>query len=310
MKRPKTLCLLLLVVALVAGCSAGLRLGYNQAEALTNWMVSDYVDFDPQQRDLFSQKFRALHAWHRREQLPEYSRLLRETRKRAEDGLSRDDAVWVMERSRSQVDALIRQAATDAADVLVTLTPDQVAALEQSFVRANRKVMRDWGVGRPAEEQRRSRAERQIAQIERLTGRLSREQTERVIAMSDTLPLTTDQRFADRQRRQRELIKTLQAGRSRSELAAWLREWGPNWERGRDDAYARAARAATEQRAQMFADIDRTLTPAQRSTALGRLQGYIDDVVALSGVPASVSEVRPELRLEPQSEAQPRRASN
>ena len=310
MKRPATLCLLLLAVALLAGCSAGLRVGYNQAELLTNWMVSDYVDFDAQQRDLFSQKFRALHAWHRREQLPEYSRLLRETRTRAEDGLSRDDAVWVMERSRSQVDTLIRQGATDAADVLMTLTPQQVAALEQSFVRANRKVMRDWGVGRPAEEQKRSRAERQIAQIERLTGRLSREQAERVIAMSDALPLTTDQRFADRQRRQRELIKTLQAGRSRSELAAWLREWGPNWERGRDDAYARAARAATEQRAQMFADIDRTLTPAQRSTALGRLQGYIDDVVALSGAPASVSEVRPDRWPEPQPAPRSHRASN
>ncbi|MBC7780690.1 MAG: hypothetical protein H7125_11380 [Proteobacteria bacterium] len=264
-----------------------MRLGYNQAETLVNWMVSDYVDFDPQQRDLFGQKFRALHAWHRRDQLPEYVRLLRETRSRAEDGLSREDVMWVMARGRGRLDAMVQQGADDAAEVLSTLTAAQVKELDASFIRANRKFMRDWAVGRPAAEQQRVRAERTITQVERFTGRLSREQNERVVALSNALPLTTDQRFAERQRRQRELTAALQSGRSRDELAGWFRQWAPNWERGRDEAYARTAKIALEQRTQMYVEIDQMLTPAQRRVALDRLQGYIDDFVALIGSDAA-----------------------
>ncbi len=286
--RGRTAWMLLAVLALVVmtGCSSGVRIGYNQAETLVNWTLSDYVEFEPHQRDLFGQKFRALHDWHRREQLPEYARLLRETRARVEDGLSREDVDWVIARSRGRLEALVEQGAGDAADLMLSLTPEQVKGLERSFVRANQKTARAWGVGLPVAEQQKKRAERLVAQVERLTGRLSREQAERVAEMANALPLTTEQRFAERQRRQRELIAALQSGRSRAELAAWFRQWAPNWERGRDPATARTAQAAAEQRAQVFADIDRLLTPAQRRQAMDRLQAFSEDFIALSGTGA------------------------
>jgi hypothetical protein len=281
--------MLLAVLALLVmtGCSSGIRLGYNQAETLVNWTLSDYVEFEPHQRDLFGQKFRALHDWHRREQLPEYARLLRETRTRVENGLSREDIDWIIARSRGRIDALVEQGAGDAADLMLSLTPEQVKSLERSFVRANQKTARAWGVGLPAAEQQKKRTERLVAQVERFTGKLSREQVERVAEMANTLPLNTEQRFAERQRRQRELLAALQSGRNRAEMATWFRQWAPNWERGRDPASARAAQAAAEQRAQVFADIDRLLTPAQRRQAMDRLQAFSDDFIALSGTGAS-----------------------
>lgn len=275
-----------LALLILAGCSSGIRLGYNQAETLVNWTVSDYVDFEPHQRDLFGQRFRALHEWHRREQLPEYVGLLHETRARIEDGLSRQDIEWVIARARSRLATVVEHGAGDAADLLMSLTPEQVRGLERSFVRANRKTARTWGVGLPVAEQQKKRAERLIAQVERFTGKLSREQTEQAAAMVNALPLNTDQRFAERQRRQRELIAALQSGRSRTEMAMWFRQWAPNWELGRDPATARSAQAAAEQRAQVYADIDRLLTPAQRRQAMDRLQGYADDLLALSGTAA------------------------
>jgi hypothetical protein len=280
---PSRLLVALLGLLVLAGCSSGIRLGYNQAEALVNWTVSDYIDFEPHQRDLFGQRFRALHDWHRREQLPEYARLLRETRMRVEDGLSRDDIEWVITRARNRLETVVEYGAGDAADLLMSLTPEQVRGLERSFARANRKTARAWGVGLPVAEQQKKRAERLIAQVERFTGRLSREQAEQAAAMVNALPLNTEQRFAERQRRQRELIAALQSGRSRTEMAAWFRQWAPNWELGRDPATARSAQAAAEQRAQVYADIDRLLTPAQRRQAMDRLQGYADDFAALSG---------------------------
>jgi hypothetical protein len=281
--------LLVAVMALLvlAGCSSGVRVGYNQAELLVNWTLSDYVDFEPHQRDLFGQKFRALHDWHRREQLPEYARLLRETRTRVENGLSRADVEWIIARSRGRLEALVEQGAGDAADLMLSLTPEQVKGLERSFVRANQKTARAWGVGQPAAEQQKKRAERLVAQVERFTGKLSREQAERVAEMANAMPLNTEQRFAERQRRQRELIAALQSGRNRAEMAAWFREWAPNWERGRDPATARSAQAAAEQRAQVLADIDRLLTPAQRRQAMDRLQAFSEDFIALSGTGAS-----------------------
>lgn len=277
------LLLLVLAALLAAGCSSGVRIGYNQAEMLVGWTLSDYVDFEPHQRDLFAQKFRSLHDWHRREQLPEYARLVREVRSRVEDGLTREDIDWIVARSRGRLDALVERGAGDAADLLLSLTPEQVKDLERAFARANQKLAQSWGVGRPAAEQQKKRAERLVAQVERFTGRLSREQVERVAELSNAQPLNIEQRFAERQRRQRELIAALQSGRSRTEMAAWFRQWAPNWERGRDPQVARAAQAAAEQRAQMFADIDRLLTPAQRRTAMERLNGYAEDFLALSG---------------------------
>ena len=281
--------MLLAVLALLVmtGCSSGIRLGYNQAETLVNWTLSDYVEFEPHQRDLFGQKFRALHDWHRREQLPEYARLLREARTRVENGLSREDIDWIIAHSRGRLEDLVEQGAGDAADLMLSLTPEQVKELERAFVRANQKTARAWGVGRPVAEQQKKRADRLVAQVERFTGRLSREQAERVAEMANTLPLNTEQRFAERQRRQRELLAALQSGRSRAEMAAWFRQWAPNWERGRDPAAARSAKAAAEQRSQVFADIDRLLTPAQRRQAMDRLQAFSEDFIALSGTGAS-----------------------
>jgi hypothetical protein len=280
---PRWLALIALTALVVlSGCSAGIRMGYNQAEFLVNWTVTGYVDFEPHQRDLFSQRFRALHAWHRREQLPEYASLVRETRNRAQDGLSAQDVDWVIGSARSRLDALVQRGAGDAAELMVTLTAEQISELERSFAQANRKFVRDWAVNRPLAEQQRARAERLVAQVERFTGRLTTEQTERVNQLSHALPMTTDQRFADRQRRQRELIAALRSGMTREQMTDWFRQWASNWERGREPTYAKLARQAAEQRSQIYADIDRLLTPAQRRTALERLQGYADDFTALA----------------------------
>jgi hypothetical protein len=278
--------LAVLALLLATGCSSGVRIGYNQAETLVGWTLSDYVEFEPHQRDLFGQKFRALHDWHRREQLPEYARLLREARDRVEDGLTREDIDWMIARGRGRLEALVEQGAGDAAEVMLSLTPEQVKGLEKAFARANQKLARSWGVGRPPAEQQKKRAERLVTQVERFAGKLSREQVERVVELSNAQPLNIEQRFAERQRRQRELLSALQSGRSRAETAAWLRQWAPNWERGRDPQTARSAQAAAEQRTQMLADIDRLLTPAQRRTTMERLQAYAEDLVALSGTAA------------------------
>lgn len=275
----------LLALLLAAGCSSGLRLGYNQAEILVNWSLSDYVDLEPHQRDLFGRRFREMHDWHRREQLPEYARLAREARIRVEDGLTRADVDWIIAHSRGRLEALIEHGAGDTADLMLSLTPEQVKGLERAFARANRKLAQSWGIGRPVAEQQKLRAERLVGQVERLTGKLGRDQLERVTELSDALPLTNDQRFAERQRRQRELIAALQSGRSRAEMAAWFRQWAPNWERSRD-----------QQRTQLFADIDRLLTPAQRRNAMDRLQAYADDFTALSAAATPQRQPQPQQR--------------
>lgn len=282
MSRRALAALLLAAALALAGCSSGLRLGYNQAEWLADWAVSGYVELDARQRELFSQRFRQLHAWHRADQLPGYGALLRETRARVEAGLSAEDVLWITERVRGAAQAMATRSADDLAELLASLTPAQLAELERGFAQSNRKVARDWGAGRPVAEQRRLRADRLIAQVERFAGRLSGDQAERVRALVDPLPLTTEQRIAERERRQRELLAALRSGRSVPELAAWLRDWLPHWERGRDPQYARLADRIAQQRAQILSEVDRLLTPAQRRTAAERLQGYAEDMLALS----------------------------
>ena len=85
--RPAVLMLCVLALLLTGGCSL-VRLGYSQLDTIAGWMAHDYFDLEATQREAFRQRFERLHAWHRREQLPEYAQFLSETRSRAQRGAS------------------------------------------------------------------------------------------------------------------------------------------------------------------------------------------------------------------------------
>src|SRR5688572_29464211 len=90
------------LAALLVSCTFT-KFAYNQADTVAAWMIDDYFDLTGDQKHDFQRRFDRFYAWHRHEQLPDYSQFMRTARTRMQDGTSREDILWFIEGMRSRV---------------------------------------------------------------------------------------------------------------------------------------------------------------------------------------------------------------
>lgn len=280
--RPAVLALCILALLLTTGCSL-VRLGYGQLDTIAGWMAHEYFDLDPAQRETFARRFERLHAWHRREQLPDYAQFLGDTRTRAQRGISAADMLWLIDGMKSRYAVIAARAAPDAADLLAGLTAAQIEHLRKEFDDMNRKFLRENRTRESVAARRQHQQRTTLKQIREWTGSLNDAQEARISTLLQQVPLTDELRHEDRLRRQREFLALLD-GRSgdRAAFTQRLRDWLVNWERNRPPELARAFEESWLRRAEFYAAVDRLLTPEQRAHLLQRLQLYIDDCRQLS----------------------------
>lgn len=270
-----------LAALLLPGCSA-IRLGYGQADTIAAWRADEYFDFDARQKQEFFARFERLHEWHRYEQLPEYVSFLNATRNRLQGSPGREDVFWFIEGLKARYRLIASRAAGDAADILATLAPAQLDALQRQLDKDNRKFIRKYQLEDSIEDQKEARANRDLKQITDWVGSLTHAQEQKITAMLDGLPLIDSLRLEDRRRRQREFLQLLELRGNKSEFTARLRHWLLDWEQGRSPQYDRLLARWWEQRVAFFVEVYRLLTPAQRAIGLHRLQNYIEDFQSLS----------------------------
>jgi hypothetical protein len=264
------------LVALATGCSA-LGFAYNNADTWLRWKAAGYLDLEAAQAREFDARVEAFFVWHRAEALPQYARLVEEAVARLERGASREDLGWGYDAIREHSRAGLRRAGAELGDFLDRLTPAQIAHLEQRFAGDNRKYAERWLAGTLAERRER-RTGRLVEVLEDWVGDLNEAQRERLRYYSEHAPLNAEGRDRDRRRRQAELVAMLRA----QESAGRVGDWAADWERGRDAAFAAENRAAAERLLAMLADLERSLTPAQRAHAVRRLRGYASDFQVLA----------------------------
>lgn len=275
--------LLCMACLLLAGGCSTVRIAYNNLDAVAAWMAHDYFDLDAAQRDEFARRFAQLHAWHRREELPEYIRFLKTIRQRTARGLRADDVLWVVDGLKQHYARIAAHSAADAAALLRTLTPAQIASFRLQLDKSNRKF-RETHRSDDGEAARRKALERRaLEQLHDWVGSLTDAQEKQVIGLLQ-VPLVDELRHRDRLRRQREFFTLLELRHGdHAEFTRRVRDWLVNWESGRNVADARLVDAAWQARAGYYAAVDRLLTTEQRRHLLHRLQDYIDDLSALSG---------------------------
>ncbi|MDP2241744.1 MAG: DUF6279 family lipoprotein [Burkholderiales bacterium] len=273
--------LLAFLLATLTGCSM-IRLGYSQADTIAAWKADEYFDFDSRQKDEFFSRFERLYDWHRYEQLPEYAAFIGAVKTRLHSGLRREDVLWFLEGLKTRYRLIASRGANDAAEILATLTPAQLDALQRQWVKVNRKFIREYKLEDTPREQQRAQAKRMLSRIEDWTGSLSHEQEQKITALCDKLPLTDHLRHEDRLRRQREFLRLLELRGNPGEFTPRLRHWLLNWEEGRAPEYERLYAPWLEQRVQFMVDVYSLLTPTQRAHVQHRLQNYIEDFKKLS----------------------------
>lgn len=282
--HPAFLRLLLCVACLLlaGGCST-VRIAYNNLDAVAAWMAHDYFDLDAAQRDEFARRFEQLHTWHRREELPEYIRFLKTIQQRTARGLRADDVLWVVDGLKQRYARIAAHSAADAAALLRTLTPAQVASFRLQLDKSNRKFRKTHRSDDGEAARRKALERRALEQLHDWVGSLTDAQEKQVIGLLQ-VPLVDELRHRDRLRRQREFFTLLELRHGdRAEFTRRVRDWLVNWESGRNVADARLVDAAWQARAGYYAAVDRLLTTEQRRHLLHRLQDYIDDLSALSG---------------------------
>ena len=276
------LALCALTLLLTTGCSL-VRLGYGQIDTIAGWFAHDYFDLEPAQREAFARRFDRLHAWHRREQLPEYAQFLTETRTRAQRGINAADMTWLIDGMKKRYAVIATQAAPDAAELLAGLSAAQIEHLRKELDDMNRKFLRENRTRESVTARRQHQLRNTLKQIREWTGSLNDAQEARITVLLLQVPLTDELRHEDRLRRQREFLTLLETrSGDRTAFTQRLRDWLLNWERSRPPELARAFDESWQRRAEFYAAVDRMLTPEQRSHVLQRLQVFIDDFRQLS----------------------------
>jgi hypothetical protein len=275
---------LALMLALLGGCSA-VRLAYNQAPELAYWWLDAYFDFSdaqtPKVRDGLADWF----AWHRRTQLPDYAALL----VRAQTDVQADQTpervcVWWSD-LRERLDTAVERGIPAAADLMLSLSPAQIAHIERRYAKSNSDFRDEY---LDADPQRRLDAsvKRTVERAELLYGRLDDAQRERVAKAVAESPFDPQLWMSERERRQQDALQMLRrlvaerAGRDQAQAA--LRAYVQRVARSPRENYRRYMQRLEPFNCSFAAGLHNSTSPTQRQAAVAKLKGWEADLRALT----------------------------
>jgi hypothetical protein len=268
--------LALFALLALAACSST-QLVYDNGATLMRWRATSYLDVHGAQAKDLERRIERFLAWHRATALPQYARLAESSARRVERGLTRADLEWGYDAFRTQLEESLRVAAREIAPLMDSLTPEQIAHLEQRIAEDNREYAEDNLDGDEA-ARRRQRMERNVTRLEEWVGPLSAAQRAAVRRYSETAPLTGALRASDRVRRQAALLEIVRAHAAQRRLAVWA----AGWDQERAPAYAAASRGQREAYYDMLLAIDRGLSPEQRASAAARFRRFAEEFQLLA----------------------------
>ena len=273
---------LLAISALVLASCSATRLAYDNADTVLRFMASSYLDLDAAQSDDLTPRIVRFHQWHRSSELPAYAALLRSAGERAAKGITAEDVAWGLANVRLRYRRFAAKAAEDAAPVLATLAPPQLAALERKFAENNEKYAKEF-LSSDDRERRRKQLKRMLERFRDFAGELTPDQEARIGRFALAHERHVALRFEDRQRWQRDFVAALKAERKPEELGRRLAEMFDKPELRRSEEFIREDRRWDEDLGQLIVDLDRSLSARQRAQVVRRLSDYAEDFAVLAG---------------------------
>lgn len=273
------------VTMLLFACSAA-RVGYNNGEFVSYWWLDSYVDFESDQKPWVKQHIDDLFAWHRKTQLRDYVQFVSRIQRRDLSTVTKADLLADYSEGRTRMLRIVDHAAPELADLALSLTPAQIANIEQKFTRNNDKFRKEYLSGDTAERQK-FRYKKMMKQAEYWFGNFNRDQEARLRALSDARPLNNELLLAERMQRQHELIALLQQIHAekpaRDEAAAMIRKYiVQTVDRFGDRERQSFADASNQANAALVAEMMHMATPEQRKHFVNTLQDWISDFNRLS----------------------------
>lgn len=256
-----------------------MKLGYQQGDKLAYWWVDRYVDVSDDQEPPTKEAIARFFSWHRRAQLPEIEKVL--TRVKGEVAGPVDAAM--IRQVQQDTNRLGRQAfdnaVPDMADLMLTLTPDQIKRMEAKFAESNAKYRKEFLKSDP-DARTDARFDKIMGYAKLVYGSFSDAQQKDIRSAMGPYMQGADARYAERVKRQQEWVAIAREVSTshppKPQVEDMLRKYADHWQRP----------SAGEQRS-TSAGVDLTVkianltTPDQKAHAVKRFDGWIDDTRSL-----------------------------
>ena len=275
---------------LLSGCGMALRLGYNQGTSLAFRWLDGYAEFDDAQSLRVRGALEDWFAWHRRTQLPDYVELMARARAELPGPATAERMCSWSNELRARFDTAIDRAVPAMAEILPTLSAQQIASIEKRNASRN-EAYRDDFLHRDPHKRRNAAIKREIERAEDFYGRLDDVQRAFVATAMAESPWDGDLAYAERLRRQADLVSTARKlGAKRAapaEAEAEVRGWLRRIARSPNEAYWRYSVRLVEYNCVYAADLHNLMSAEQRQKAVKKVKEYEDELRALVGDGAS-----------------------
>lgn len=275
---------LLAAAAALQACSV-MKLAYNQAPELAYWYLDDHLDLSGEQSLRLKAGLGQLQDWHRQTQLPAYITTLQQLQQQIGADTTAAAACAVTTDVRGKLATVAQQAEPLAAGLVGLLQPAQLKHLAEQFAKTNAE----------AEDEQRSdsrnirqskRYRQALSRAESLYGTLTEPQRAVMARRLEQSRFDARRLFAERQRRQRDTLATLQplaTGQASSAQAQTALHGLLERTLTAPDAGHRSyLEALAQENCQSFAELHNSTTPAQRSKAVDTLKNYEQDLRLLN----------------------------
>lgn len=274
---------LLAVCAVLQACSA-VKIAYNQAPALAYLYLDGYADFNDVQTAQVKAELVKFQGWHRQTQLPAYIDLLQKVQPIMLQDITQPQACEVFAEVRKKVTAMTDYAEPATASLVAAFTPNQLAAMERKFAKSNAKWRDDFLDG-SAKEQFEKRHKKAINRGEMLYGSINDKQRGLIAEQIGRSQFKAAQSYAERQRRQKDILQTLGKLVASPQDQDSLRKEMMNLMTRSVASPDATYRSYLDQNIQTgcanFAELHNTTTPEQRKNAVDVLAGYARDFKTL-----------------------------
>jgi hypothetical protein len=287
-KRIISLAAMVVALLLLQACSA-VKLAYDNAPEFIFWWMDGYVDFQGEQGPAVREELARLHQWHRANELPKLADLLRRVQTLAVLEVTPTQVCGVFHDSRERYNAVLRRAEGPALALASNLRAEQLQRMEAKFRKINAEWQREWLKLNPAERLQR-RIQTNTERAEEFYGKLEEKQ---ITALRENLSASSfdpERSYAERQRRQQDLLATLRqlAGRgdgvaARAEGLGVLRAYEDRLQNSPTLGYKAYSDNSTLEACKTMAALHNSTTPEQRRRAVARLAAYERDALELAG---------------------------
>lgn len=268
----------------LAACTA-VRLGYSQGPQLAYWWLDSYIDFDDVQavkaREAIAQWF----SWHRATQLPDYAALLDKAQTEAAGPVTGAQVCHWIEVLQQRLDTAFEHALPPLADSVRALTPKQLDHLKKKYEK-NLKQYRNDFLQPDLDDRRKAQIKRVADRVEVIYGDVNDAQKARIARSADESPLDPQAWYAERKRRQDEVLDALhKLSTQRASLdhaKDVVRGLYKDFLQSQQPAYRAYQQRVIQYNCELAAQLHNLATPEQRAHAVKRFKGWEEDARVLA----------------------------